>query len=382
MVEMKNVSILLILIIGLCAALHAQVIIYDNFGEEHEGWDYNYQMGWTVAGENNPTQYGVEQAIGFTSTHSGALGNLWVPIWRVPSSTEPDTVYVRLAPNNNGQYPLPEDVMIEWVLSGFDDWSQWNPPFQLDGDGIVTLEENQEYWIWMEGTDMTWAGWCMNIEPSLVSPHTLRRENEDWLSVSDDTASAFRVSVCMAINNLVVISNPGEDFAQCSWTAPLEGDPSGYNVYLDGELLGNTQEQEWTLTNLQCGSVYEVGVVAEYNGSLSTMETVQFLYIGTHAQQGITAVTQLVGNYPNPFNPTTEITYSLAQPDHVTLSVYNAKGQHVRTLVDTHQDASTHTVVWDGRDNRGTLQPSGLYMCRMHAQDSGMVRCSKMLMMK
>ncbi|MEW6746159.1 MAG: hypothetical protein AB1486_25750 [Planctomycetota bacterium] len=53
----------------------------------------------------------------------------------------------------------------------------------------------QSYWLWASGGDASWCGWCMNIDPRLTCPHTLRREGEDWLPVANETASAFRVDI-------------------------------------------------------------------------------------------------------------------------------------------------------------------------------------------
>ncbi len=70
-------------------------------------------------------------------------------------------------------------------------------------------------------------------------------------------------------------------------------------------------------------------------------------------------------NYPNPANPSTEISYSLGQSGPVTLKIYNPKGQLVRTLVDDIKASGTYTVRWDGRDKSGALVASGIYFYRM-----------------
>jgi len=59
------------------------------------------------------------------------------------------------------------------------------------------------------------------------------------------------------------------------------------------------------------------------------------------------AVYRLGGNYPNPFNPTTNINYSLSKPGNVTLKVYDVKGRLVETLVDGYKSASSHNVGWN-----------------------------------
>lgn len=72
-------------------------------------------------------------------------------------------------------------------------------------------------------------------------------------------------------------------------------------------------------------------------------------------------------NTPNPFNPVTRITYQLAKSEHVTLSVHDASGRLVRTLVDGVRGMGTHDVVWDGKSDAGTAVGSGVYFYRLTA---------------
>lgn len=71
--------------------------------------------------------------------------------------------------------------------------------------------------------------------------------------------------------------------------------------------------------------------------------------------------------YPNPFNPTTTIAYSVASRTRVDLSIYNVKGELVRTLVDEMQDPNGYRVTWDGRDDHGNPVASGTYFYRLNA---------------
>ena len=79
------------------------------------------------------------------------------------------------------------------------------------------------------------------------------------------------------------------------------------------------------------------------------------------------AAFHLEQNYPNPFNPTTFISYSLPGDAFVTVKVYNALGQEVKTLVSGQQTASTHRIAWDGTNAFNTPSPSGMYMYRLSA---------------
>jgi len=70
----------------------------------------------------------------------------------------------------------------------------------------------------------------------------------------------------------------------------------------------------------------------------------------------------LTQNFPNPFNPSTQIKYNLPKTTYINLKIYNIQGQEIRTLIDEFQTAGIKSVVWDGLDNRGQQVHSGLYI--------------------
>ena len=71
--------------------------------------------------------------------------------------------------------------------------------------------------------------------------------------------------------------------------------------------------------------------------------------------------------YPNPFNPSTTIEFTLPEASDVTLDIYNSAGQKVRRLVSGRMSVGMHTAVWDGRDSGGGALASGVYFCRLNA---------------
>ena len=89
----------------------------------------------------------------------------------------------------------------------------------------------------------------------------------------------------------------------------------------------------------------------------------------------------LADNFPNPFNPATTIQYALPQAADVELTVYNAVGQPVRTLVAEHQSAGRYAVEWDATNDSGHRLSSGMYFYRL--QVGGAFReVKKMLLLK
>jgi spore coat protein A len=85
-------------------------------------------------------------------------------------------------------------------------------------------------------------------------------------------------------------------------------------------------------------------------------------------------------NVPNPFNPTTHISFSLVERAPVDLSIYNVAGQRVRTLVNRAYPSGNHVVEWDGLDDSGSRVASGVYF--YHLKTGGLQITRKMIMVK
>ncbi len=77
---------------------------------------------------------------------------------------------------------------------------------------------------------------------------------------------------------------------------------------------------------------------------------------------------------PNPFNPATEISFEMAASGHARLSVYDASGRLIRTLLDGQRDAGRHDVTWNGRDETGRSVSAGVYLYRFEAGNSVQTR--------
>jgi hypothetical protein len=76
-------------------------------------------------------------------------------------------------------------------------------------------------------------------------------------------------------------------------------------------------------------------------------------------------VLALHANYPNPFNPTTSIRFSLPSDGFVELSIFNVQGQLVRRLISGFRSAGEHDATWDSRNNEGLVVASGIYLYRL-----------------
>jgi hypothetical protein len=90
--------------------------------------------------------------------------------------------------------------------------------------------------------------------------------------------------------------------------------------------------------------------------------------------------TALLPNFPNPFNPSTTLAFSLAEPGNVSLCLYNMRGQKINTLLNKTLAAGNHEITWNGTDDHGQSVASGVYMSVF--KTGSHVETRKMLMLK
>jgi flagellar hook assembly protein FlgD len=88
----------------------------------------------------------------------------------------------------------------------------------------------------------------------------------------------------------------------------------------------------------------------------------------------------LADAYPNPFNPTTTIGYTMVTDGFAEIAIYDVRGKLVRTLFSGNATAGFKEVVWDGRDDSGGRVASGVYFYQLRA--GSVVETKKMVMVK
>ncbi len=192
------------------------------------------------------------------------------------------------------------------------------------------------------------------------------------------------------------------NFAQISWTTASESHLLGYNLYRSEN---ENQEDALRVTatmiqasNSAMGSSYsftddEVEMNVTYNYWLQSNDfdgssemfgpvSVKISDQENHDIDNVLLGTQLLGNYPNPFNPETTISYSISQPQHVTIEVYNMRGQLVRTLLNKQVETANAklNVVWNGKDDDNNDVSSGIYFYKLVTDNYN--KTNKMILMK
>lgn len=173
--------------------------------------------------------------------------------------------------------------------------------------------------------------------------------------------------------------------AVLTWVTQTETNVNGFYIYRNME---NNLESAIMVSNLipatntstqqvyqftdkelnQTGTYYYWLMVADMDGSEGFHGPISLNY-----EQGglqlpeIPKFTELKNVYPNPFNPSTTISYALANSQNVNFNIFNNRGQMVRSMELGNKAAGNHSFVWDGCDNYGRSVSTGVYFIRMQA---------------
>jgi len=86
--------------------------------------------------------------------------------------------------------------------------------------------------------------------------------------------------------------------------------------------------------------------------------------IATGTPEEAPAVASFAGAWPNPFNPSTTLRFSLAETGPARLAIYDIRGRELAVLHDGTLGAGDHEMLWDGRDGEGRALASGVYLAR------------------
>lgn len=173
------------------------------------------------------------------------------------------------------------------------------------------------------------------------------------------------------------------DHIHITWEPPVGSNLTveEYHIYVDG-IMYITTELFFDIYDLIPGQEYEIGLTAMYiDGIESDPIIFNILFVGT--DNVLNLETKLLGNYPNPFNPSTTISFTLATEDteNTELVIYNLKGQEVKTFSNLQiTNSPNQQIVWNGTDQTGKPVSSGVYFYKLIAGNKSFSR--KMLLMK
>ncbi|MFC1898576.1 carboxypeptidase regulatory-like domain-containing protein, partial [Candidatus Cloacimonadota bacterium] len=145
-----------------------------------------------------------------------------------------------------------------------------------------------------------------------------------------------------------------------TWTAPEGTGLTGYNVYRDDAEIANITSTLYIDPNLSTGT-YTYYVTALYGTYESIPSNEVVVEVVSSGNNMLSNGAELAGNYPNPFNPSTVINYSVGDQGHVFIEVFNVKGEKVAVLRDGILEPGNYNETWNGSDSNGNPVSSGVY---------------------
>ncbi len=125
----------------------------------------------------------------------------------------------------------------------------------------------------------------------------------------------------------------------------------------------------WTAPEVQTADCHLQVTVKDLLGNTTIVNSNDFtVLLSTTATPELPTAVEFSGPFPNPFNPSCEMAFSLPVAAHVDLDIFDAKGRRIRNLVRGPKAAGTFNVRWNGTDQNGRRQPGGLYFFVMKTQ--------------
>ncbi|MCF7793300.1 MAG: carboxypeptidase regulatory-like domain-containing protein [Candidatus Cloacimonetes bacterium] len=154
-----------------------------------------------------------------------------------------------------------------------------------------------------------------------------------------------------------------------NWDVP-QRDLIEYRIIRNDIEIDTTTETTYTDVNMPAGN-YTYGVCAMFTGGYQSDITEVTIDHTDAGQNLIPVITKFDKIYPNPFNPTTTISFSLSGNAEVNISIHNIKGQKIKTLVNQEMAAGYHDVIWNGKDEYGQTVSSGIYFTIVDINQEG-----------
>ena len=148
-----------------------------------------------------------------------------------------------------------------------------------------------------------------------------------------------------------------------SWAISEANDLSHYNIYKNNQLYTSTTQLEFS-EEINGDTEYSITAVDVHENE---SEMSEIILISTSLDVDNILLPEdyeLKNAYPNPFNPITNISFSIPQSGLVSINIYDINGELVTKLIDKPLNIGYHSINWDG-----SRQPSGMYFVRMDSGD-------------
>jgi len=309
-------------------------------------WEFTQDADWTIStGAQEGVYCAKSGAIGDNASTNisielDVLSDGEISFYRTVSS-EANYDYLRFFIDNT--------QMEEW--SGDEGWAE--ETYSISA-GAHTVE-----WRYVKDTYVTGGTDCARID--FITFPALAIISPPIIDVNPSIVNA-ELGLNQVGEEMIELSNIGGEIL--NYTITLPDSPEWLEIDNANGSLAFGEMDEITLSfdtnGLEAGQHTSSLLIEDGLGEETTVP-VTLDVTNTGIVDNLPTVTELKGNYPNPFNPITNIKFSLKAESKVSLTIYNIRGQRVKTLIDDNMQAGYHSVVWNGTDQSGKKVSSGIY---------------------
>lgn len=233
----------------------------------------------------------------------------------------------------------------------------------------------------------TLVSWSSSLTSTFIEVSGFASKGNLQVTIQSDETLPVELSSFTAIQN-------AQNYVNLMWTTQSESGVSGYYIYRSTQVdastaslvsplipasnTSTTQSYVYTDSALTEDGIYYYWLQnVDLDGSVAYHGPVVVNYSANGGNNGtpvIPTVTELKRVYPNPFNPSAFISYGIATPAEVSISIYNNRGQLIRTLRDCPSSIGNHRIEWNGKADNGSDCSSGVYIFKMNAGKQSFVQ--------
>lgn len=293
---------------------------------------------------------------------------------------------------------------IHWV--DLNDWQHSGLGMNMDGDtGFYYNDGWQRVQVEADAGQLTFSyNWNGSTYDDSFTMDTLNPPNANcddlssfdaYIGISSSTGgqTAFHeirmfkmetdeATLPVEMSSFTAIVN-SENYAALQWITQSETNLSGYNIYrgTSGEFsaalnlnvfipaANTSQSTTYSFVDtetFETGTYYYWLQSIELDGATELFGPTTILITSQGPSNPDTPTVPGINDvYPNPFNPSTTISFGVTTDSHTKLVIYNSRGQEVRTLTDRHYTQGNYKLTWDGKNDLGQACASGIYTMRM-----------------
>ncbi|MFC1898619.1 T9SS type A sorting domain-containing protein [Candidatus Cloacimonadota bacterium] len=315
----------------------------------------HYDKAYGISTDNNGNVY-----VNGTIRETASLGTLTLTsygeldIFTTKLDTEGNWIWARNAGGimNDLSYGICNDVAGNVYFTGCIQDSTSFGPFTLISDGgwniFVAKLDTDGNWCWAEkaGGESDW-----DIGKAVVTDSN----GNVYLTGFFSGTASFGTNILSSVGMRDV------------FLAKLDADSNWFWAKSAG---GNSYDQGNGICINNAGNIYITGTFQDtisFDSSILTSSGESDIFvaklsvIGSSADNISCFNTSLIVNYPNPFNPSTTIEFSLPNDSIVDLLIFNIKGQKIKSLIKNEYTKGSHSIIWNGDDESGKLVSSGIY---------------------